>query len=108
MWKKIASLLLAVCLALAPAALAEAGQGTAVPEKAVRVVDLAGCSDVLKVMGYNDSSVCLCCEPELSSVDNRLGPICDQIVEVVLGVLAGREMPQRTMFTAQLALRGSA
>ena len=62
----------------------------------------------LKVMGYNDSSVCLCCEPELSSVDNRLGPICDQIVEVVLGVLAGREMPQRTMFTAQLALRGSA
>lgn len=53
MWKKIASLLLAVCLALVPAALAEAGQGTAVPEKAVRVVDLAGCSDVLKVMGYN-------------------------------------------------------
>ena len=65
MWKRIAAALLAVCLLLASAALAEAGQGaeanqsadavqpTELPENAVRVVDLTGSGDVLRVMGYN-------------------------------------------------------
>ena len=61
----------------------------------------------LNVIGYNDSSLCVCCEPELSSVDNRLAPICDQIVETMMGVLEGREMPQRTVFSGILVQRAS-
>lgn len=62
----------------------------------------------LGVIGYNNSSLCLCCEPELSSVDNKLQVLCEQCVETLLGVLQGRSMPQKTVFTGELIRRGSA
>ena len=58
----------------------------------------------LSVVGYNNSNLCLCTEPELTSVDNRLPAIC---VETMLGVLEGREMPEKTVFTAEIIQRGS-
>lgn len=61
----------------------------------------------LNIVGYNDSDLCLCCEPELTSVDNRLSAVCDQIVQTMMGVLEGREMPQTTVFTAEIKRRGS-
>lgn len=63
--------------------------------------------DDLSVIGYNNSAFCLCCEPELSSVDNKLKAICAHIVTAMVGVLEGHEAPQRTVFTADLVLRGS-
>lgn len=62
----------------------------------------------LGIIGYNNSSLCLCCEPELTSVDNKLQAICDQCVSSLLGVLEGRDVPQRTIFTGELIRRGSA
>ncbi len=61
----------------------------------------------LSIIGYNNSSFCLCCEPELTSVDNKLEAICNHCVTTMLGVLEGREMPQKTIFTAELVRRGS-
>lgn len=61
----------------------------------------------ISVIGYNDSSLCQCTEPELTSIDNRLNAICDQIVQTMLGVLDKREMPQTTVFTCDLIRRGS-
>lgn len=61
----------------------------------------------LSIIGYNNSNFCLCCEPELTSVDNRLSTLCGHCVETMLGVLDGREMPQKTVFTAELVRRGS-
>lgn len=61
----------------------------------------------LSIIGYNNSSFCLCCEPELTSVDNRLAALCSHCVTTMLGVLEGREMPQKTVFTAELVRRGS-
>lgn len=61
----------------------------------------------LSIIGYNNSSLCLCCEPELTSVDNKLQAICDHCVHTMLGVLEGREMPQKTVFTGELVKRGS-
>lgn len=63
--------------------------------------------DDLSIVGYNNSNVCLCTEPELTSVDNRLSAICDRIVETMLGALEGREMPEKTVFTAEIVRRGS-
>ncbi len=61
----------------------------------------------LSIIGYNNSNFCLCCEPELTSVDNRLNALCSHCVTTMLGVLEGREMPQRTVFTAEMVRRGS-
>lgn len=79
---------------------------------AVGAVKYAGISgkripEDLCVMGYNNSSLCLCTEPELSSVDNRLSAICTRIVETMLDVLNGKEIPQKTVFNGELVLRES-
>lgn len=61
----------------------------------------------LSVVGFNNSNLCLCTEPELTSVDNRLAAICERIAETMIGVLEGREMPEKTVFTADVIQRGS-
>ncbi len=61
----------------------------------------------LSIIGYNNSTYCLCCDPEMTSVDNKLRLICDQCVEIMLGVFNGRDMPQQTVFTGELVLRSS-
>ena len=63
--------------------------------------------DDLAVIGYNNSSLCPCTEPELTSVDNKLPAICDHIVTTMLGVLDGKEMPQKTVFNGELIRRES-
>ena len=61
----------------------------------------------LSIIGYNNSSFCLCCEPELTSVDNKLETLCNQCVTTMLAVLSGQDAPQKTVFTAELVRRGS-
>ena len=61
----------------------------------------------LAVIGYDNGTVCLCTEPALTSVDNKLPAICEHIVTTMLGVLEGKEMPQKTVFTGELIRRGS-
>lgn len=61
----------------------------------------------LAVIGYNNSSICVCTEPELTSVDNKLLAICEHIVATMMGVLEGKEMPQKTVFTGELVKRAS-
>lgn len=59
------------------------------------------------IIGYNNSSLCICTEPELTSVDNQLPAICDQVVQTMMGVLEGRAMPRQTIYTAELRQRDS-
>lgn len=61
----------------------------------------------LSIVGYNNSMYCLCSETELTSVDNKLKAISQQCVATLLGVLKGREMPQKTVFTGELVKRAS-
>ena len=61
----------------------------------------------LAVIGYNNSSLCPCTEPELTSVDNKLPAICENIVTTMMGVLENKEMPQKTIYSSELILRGS-
>ncbi|MDD6051108.1 MAG: LacI family DNA-binding transcriptional regulator [Clostridiales bacterium] len=61
----------------------------------------------LSVIGYNNSSLCACTEPELTSVDNKLLAICEHISATMIGVLEGKEMPQTTVFTGELVKRAS-
>lgn len=61
----------------------------------------------LSILGYNDSDLCVICQPELSSVDNKLPAICDHVVATMMGVLEGRQMPQKTAFAGEVVLRAS-
>lgn len=63
--------------------------------------------DQLSIIGYNNSPLCLCSDPELTSVDNKLQAICDQCVSAMLGALEGRDIPQKIVFTGELVKRGS-
>ena len=59
----------------------------------------------LSIIGYNDSILCSCCMPELSSVDNRLETQTHQLVTTLVGVLSGEEMPARTIFSGRIVER---
>lgn len=61
----------------------------------------------LSVIGYNNSLLSVCCEPELSSVDNHLETLCSQLVKICIGTLNGEEMPQKTIFSGELVKRAS-
>ncbi len=59
----------------------------------------------LAVIGYNNSSLSTIFEPELTSVDNKLKPLSEQLVNTLLGVLKGAEMPGKTEYSAELIER---
>jgi len=48
-----------------------------------------------------------CCTPELTSVDNRLETQTHQLVQTLLGVLQGEEMPKKSIFSGKLIKRGT-
>ena len=63
------------------------------------------CPDDISVIGYNNSVMAVCCEPELTTIDNRLELLCKQVVSNVVNVLGGIEVPRKTIFSGQLIRR---
>ena len=63
--------------------------------------------DELQIIGYNNSILTLCSEPDISSIDNRLQDMCIQLVKTLIGTLTQNEMPQKTIFSGELVKRGS-
>ncbi len=61
----------------------------------------------LSVIGYNDSMLTGCCTPELTSIDNKLETQTHQLVQTLLGVLSGNEMPKKSVFSGRLIERGT-
>ena len=61
----------------------------------------------LSIIGYNNSILSTCCDPELTSVDNRLETLCHHIVATLIGILDNREMPQKVIFSGELIKRGT-
>ncbi len=61
----------------------------------------------LSIIGYNNSILSTCCEPELTSVDNRLETLCHHIVKTLIGILNNKEMPQKVIFSGELIKRGT-
>jgi LacI family transcriptional regulator/LacI family asc operon transcriptional repressor len=63
--------------------------------------------DDLSIIGYNNSVLTNCCTPELTSIDNKLEIQTHQLVQTLLGVLEGREMPKKSLFSGRLIERGT-
>ena len=59
------------------------------------------------VLGYNNSMLSVCCEPELTSIDNKLETLCQHLINTLMGVLGGNEMPKKTIFSGEIIKRGT-
>lgn len=59
------------------------------------------------VLGYNNSMLALCCEPELTSIDNKQETLCRHLTLTLLGVLEGKKMPKKTVFSGEIIKRGT-
>ena len=57
------------------------------------------------VLGYNNSMLAECCEPELTSIDNKLETLCQHLIATLLGVLGGSEMPKKAIFSGEIVKR---
>ncbi len=62
----------------------------------------------LAVIGYNNSTLAACCEPELTSIDNRSRRLCQDTVDHLIAVLSGsREVPGSIAVSCQLIARNT-
>ena len=61
----------------------------------------------LQVIGYGDSMLVNCCNPGLTSVDTKEEVMCQQLVDTLLQLLQGKEMPQKMVFYGNLVLWGT-
>ena len=61
----------------------------------------------ISVIGYNNSMLALCSEPELTSIDNKQETLCQQLIVTLMGVLEGKEMPKKTVFAGEIIRRGT-
>lgn len=61
--------------------------------------------DQLSIIGYNNSIMAQCCEPELTSVDNKVETACINAVSTLMRVFAGSNVPLKAMFSADIVKR---
>ena len=61
----------------------------------------------LQIIGYGDSMLVNCCNPGLTSVDTKEEVMCHTLVDTLLQILQGKEMPQKQVFNGKLVLRGT-
>lgn len=63
--------------------------------------------DELSIIGYNNSLLTTCCNPELTSIDNKLETLCQHLITTLMGLLSGNEMPKKTVFSGEIIRRGT-
>lgn len=61
----------------------------------------------LFVTGYNNSKYSRICEPELTSVDNKLEYSCGQVVSLLMSVLKGEDVPHHMVISAEIKERAT-
>ena len=59
------------------------------------------------ILGYNNSMLANCCNPELTSIDNKLETLCQHLITTLMGTLSGNEMPKKTVFSGEIVKRGT-
>lgn len=61
----------------------------------------------LEIIGYNNSVLASCCEPELTSVDSRVEALCMTAISILFGVMDGKDFPDKTTLSGELVKRFS-
>lgn len=62
----------------------------------------------IKIVGYNNSIISVCCEPKLTTIDNHLELLCSQLVKTCICTLSGSVQPPKTIFSGEIIVRESA
>jgi len=63
--------------------------------------------DDFSVIGYNNSMLTACCDPEITSIDNKVETLCKHLTSILMGVLSGEEMPKKTVFKGEIVEKGT-
>lgn len=63
--------------------------------------------DELSVIGYNNSILSSCCEPELTSIDNHVEALSITSVNTLMRVLSGEKMPNKHTISNDLIFRNT-
>ncbi len=61
----------------------------------------------LSIIGYNNSILSTCCEPELTSIDNHVEALSITSVNTLMRVLSGEKMPNKHTISNDLILRNT-
>lgn len=59
------------------------------------------------IIGYNNSQLGICCEPELTTIDNQLEFCCNSAVTALMSVLDGKSAPDKTILSTRIIQRGT-
>ena len=59
----------------------------------------------ISIVGFNNSELCICCEPELSSIDSQEEKLSELAVDSLIKVLAGQFVRQKTEVSCQFIKR---
>lgn len=64
--------------------------------------------DDISIVGYNNSSLCICTTPELTSIDNKVEMVCKNTVDRLIDVLNGeKNVSHKEIFDCELIKRGT-
>ncbi len=63
--------------------------------------------DGLSIVGYNNSLLALCTDPEITSVDSKVEALCTTTVNTLMGVFSGVNVPSRTTIASDLIKRNT-
>ena len=63
--------------------------------------------DDLSIIGYNNTLLSTCSEPELSSIDNKLELLCTGCIATLMDVFEDQTGAKKTIYPAELIVRGT-
>lgn len=74
---------------------------------ALKFAKAAGLSvpEDISIIGYNNSILAACCEPELTSIDNHVETLSITTITTLMRVLAGNDVPNKTTISNDLVIR---
>ena len=59
----------------------------------------------LAIIGYNNSILSRCTDPEITSVDTKVEALCNTTVNTLMGVFGGMNVPSKTTIASDLIIR---
>ena len=63
--------------------------------------------DELEIIGYNNSVLSICTEPELTSIDSHVEQLSTKAVDVLMKVLCGESADKHSIITADIIKRNT-
>lgn len=59
----------------------------------------------LSIIGYNNSMLTVCCDPEITSIDTKLSTLCEHLITNLMNVLLKKNVPKQTIFSCEIVKR---